>query len=118
MTRIKGSENIIINDVQDDLNIILEEILIKGRPGGQSLDQLEYDLEQLKQVDLNTFKHEEEAENCVRILNLVEKILKEYRQSTSPIRITRENKDRLKDIDRTYDKAILRLLDFYDEHKK
>ena len=107
--------NIALESSQDDLNIILEELLIKGKPSKQSLDQLEYDLKQLNK-ELSKGKNEDVAHNITQSINLIDRILKKYRQSTSPIRITRENKDRLHDLDATYDLAITTLLDFYDEN--
>ncbi len=115
MTIIKGGKKITVEAAQDDLNIILEDILRDGKPSTQSLNQLEYDVELLTEM-LEKTDDQTDAHNIANIINLIERILKEYRQSTSPIRVSREDKDRLKAIGSTYPKALKIVLDFWDEH--
>lgn len=111
---IKGSEKQIITGVQDDLNIVLESFITRGRPDRQDLDQLEYDLTLLEKIDLNNV---EDTEEVVNLTELVRRIIQEYRQTTSPIRVNRENKHRLREVGATYNIGLTILLDFYEEYK-
>ncbi|AEG18662.1 hypothetical protein [Methanobacterium paludis] len=113
--------NIILPAVQDDLNIVLEEILKNEKPSKQSLDQLEYDLDQLKNKLENATV--DEAHEISNSINLIERLLKTYRkaeEATSPIRIKRSTKRCLKNleypgkINEGYDDAINFLINFYE----
>ncbi len=108
--------NTIIESSQNDLNILLEQILAQGRPSHQNLDQLENDLEELN-IELNKTKDKDIAHNISNLIHLIESIIKKYRQTTGSIRITRENKEQLRDLGATYDLAITKLLDFYDKNR-
>lgn len=115
MVVIKNSEKITIDSSQDDLNIILEEILTNGRPSRKSLDQLEYDLEVLNE-QLDQTKDDTYAHNIAQLIELIERVLKEYLQTTGPIRVNRFDRDRLNAIGPTQPKALSKVLDFWDEH--
>lgn len=116
---IEGGEKITIESVQDDLNIIQEEILKNPNkiPSSKSLDQLEYDKLMLDEL-LGRNNEDPNDSKIVNMTNLIERILRTYRVEKSPIRISREKKNRLKEIGSDYENALGILLDFWDEKHK
>ena len=114
---IKNGEKITVESVQDDLNIMLEELLKNPNefPRTKSMEQLEYDLNCLNKL-LEKSEDQNDAANITNKINLIKRILKTYRAASSPIRISRYNKDRLNEIGCGYNVTITALLDFWDEH--
>jgi hypothetical protein len=111
----------LINDVKDDLNIVLYEILYNKSPKSQTLDQIEYVKEQLEKELEKEFSSEEldnyEAADIAETIKLIEDVLRIYRtekNAMSSVKIRESTKIRLNKIAPTYDLAITKLLDEYE----
>ena len=113
---IENREKITAESVQDDLNIILEELIKNPNkiPNSQSLDQLEYDLDCLKDL-LNNVEDPNDSQ-IPNLINLINRILKTYRVDLSPIKVSRFNKNRLRSIKVGYNDALGTVLDFYEKN--
>jgi len=107
----------VINDAKDDLNIVLYEILHNKRPSEKSLSQLEYMKEMLeKESNDKNIDHDDliELGQTIDLINDVLNVYQTKKDKMSSIKIRETTKIRLNKIASTYDAAITKLLDQYE----
>jgi hypothetical protein len=74
---IKNTENITLQSAQDDLCIVLEEILTRGRPSTESMAQIEYAQEQLTKL-ISTVESVDVAHNAANLLKTINIVLNTF----------------------------------------
>ena len=107
----------VIDDAKDDLNIVLYEILHNKRPTEKSLSQIEYMKEMLLKEANKKGVSQDDMIEIGQTIDLIDDVLNIYateKYKMSSIKIHETTKIRLNKIASTYDAAITKLLDQYE----
>lgn len=79
--KMKDTDRLILENVEDTLILAGNELLTQGSMNQRTIDQLEYEYEQLKKVDLDSIS-EDDARRVVDRLNSAQLIIKKHREIT------------------------------------